>query len=304
VGLAASWQLLDFVEMHGMELLGYSERGLLNAFFYECHFAADPAPLLRGFLQLAHWPGGQPPQDLSSADCKLVLLEQSFSDFGDADVVLAFETGSGPLCIFCEGKRGNEGRLPAQWKSFTHAYQNGIRKGLSSNLISQLYFKQRFAAALSAGEDIATGLEFDGPLSIKTRLRKIGAKPVVLKAVDRLRPFLGAAYFLMLIPCSDAVEASQGFAEMQKFSPAPSGWDLKNWGYLTVQDLERFCSTRGLDTYCLIRESYFRKVVASLRILPGQRPTGTPELPLGNGGDPLLRDEARGITVVGRPSNV
>ena len=89
-----------------MELFGYSERGFLNALFYECfHKRSDPASLIMCFLKLAKWPRlPAPPTFLETGTCSTILVEQSLSDFGDADAIILCDGTGGKDCVFLEGK--------------------------------------------------------------------------------------------------------------------------------------------------------------------------------------------------------
>src|SRR5262249_43023715 len=167
----------------------------------------SPSEVISGFLDLAHWPmmDGQPPV-VKSASPDSILIEQSFSDFGDADVLILASTPHEKVAFFCEAKRGKSWRLQTEWDQFKARFQNSLAGGVS-NVFRQLYFKQRLAQALAAGEDLDTGIEFDGVLSPVRgiRRRKIGRNRVVLKAVDVSR---------------------WGIASLQDIVPRCKGWHL------------------------------------------------------------------------------
>jgi hypothetical protein len=75
-----------------LRIIGYSERGITNSLFYEISYSSQPVSLLEKLLSLVRFPYvGQQSIQISSAK---ILIEQSFSDFGDADVVLLTETGT------------------------------------------------------------------------------------------------------------------------------------------------------------------------------------------------------------------
>src|SRR5262245_25993298 len=108
-----------------MKLLGYSERGFINAFFYGVFHHQNPSEVIRGFLALAHWPllDGQP-QVVESACVDIILIEQSFSDFGDADVLILASTPQEKVAFCCEAKRGKPWRLKTEWDQFKARFQN------------------------------------------------------------------------------------------------------------------------------------------------------------------------------------
>jgi len=84
-----------------MRVTGYSERGALNSLFYEFAYSNAPLQLLESFLRLAHFPGEPIAMPLTDAS---VLIEQSLSDFGDADAILLLESGATKWVIFLEAK--------------------------------------------------------------------------------------------------------------------------------------------------------------------------------------------------------
>jgi hypothetical protein len=85
-----------------MKIFGYSERGIINSLLYEINYCAQAKSLFKGFLRLARFPflDWQPISVLNLE----VLIDQPFSDFGDADAVLLVDTGSEALSIFVEAK--------------------------------------------------------------------------------------------------------------------------------------------------------------------------------------------------------
>jgi hypothetical protein len=126
-----------------MQLLGYSERGFINAFFYGVFHHANPSEIIREFLKLAHWPllDTRPPI-IEAATVDIIMIEQSFSDFGDADVLILVSTPQEKVAFFCEAKRGKRWTLKKEWEQFKARFQNDLSGG-ESNLFRQLYFKQR-----------------------------------------------------------------------------------------------------------------------------------------------------------------
>jgi hypothetical protein len=70
-----------------MKILAYSERGLINSLFYEIMYSGNNSiALLKNLLGKIIFRDKQNKViDFSDAT---IMLEQSFSDFGDCDVVL------------------------------------------------------------------------------------------------------------------------------------------------------------------------------------------------------------------------
>jgi hypothetical protein len=85
-----------------MQMYGYSERGALNTLFNEIAYSSEPEDLLGKMLRLARFPMRQ--QEPISLVKATVLLEQSLSDFGDADAILLLETTDKSSAVFVEAK--------------------------------------------------------------------------------------------------------------------------------------------------------------------------------------------------------
>jgi hypothetical protein len=84
-----------------MRIIGYSERGAVNALLYEIAYAPNSAELLQRLLARARFPlaGGPGPVETAT-----VLMEQSLSDFGDADAILLLDGSGGKSAVFLEAK--------------------------------------------------------------------------------------------------------------------------------------------------------------------------------------------------------
>lgn len=234
-----------------MELLGYSERGFINALLYETAYRDPEASreLVKGLFGLVKWPLSSPPDALFDR-CATIFVEQSFSDFGDADGLFLFSFGEGGGSVFLEGKRGQDYTLRRAWGRFIDSYRSRRRsRGLTSNLFCQVYFKQRLANALAAGsgEDVGEGLIFEAPFELASRRRKIGDNPVVLASADKLRAYLGEVYFLLMVPEPWTVDLERWWLrEVAAASPAPASWDVSRWGMISIPEIVRFCQRTGL----------------------------------------------------------
>lgn len=237
-----------------MELLGYSERGFINSFFYGVFHHPDPSGSIREFLKLTHWPllEARPPV-IQAATVDTILIEQSFSDFGDADALILVSTPPEKVAVFCEAKRGKPWKLKTQWNKFKTRFQNDDA-GDESNVFRQLYYKQRMVQGFAAGDDLDTGIEFDGVLRLVrgTRRRKIGKNKVVLKAVDKLKLYVESAYYLILTPEPWQDEIGLVLQEARDFGPPPNDpkprdWDIRGWGVISLQDMVQLCRDHHLD---------------------------------------------------------
>ena len=83
-----------------MEVLGYSERGVVGSLFYEMRERKTPE-LVAELLSLASFPYRDVTFDVRSAK---VFIDQSFSEFGMADVLLLLNNDGCTQAVFVEAK--------------------------------------------------------------------------------------------------------------------------------------------------------------------------------------------------------
>ena len=230
-----------------MDLYGYSERGLVNAFCYDCVRSNDGESFLAEMLQESCFPSLVDTAISSGIRKATFLVEQSLSQFGDCDLIILCDSNDErKFVIYCEFKRGSSWSLKEEWNKFTVRVENNIREQLTSNLFCQLYFKQRFTAALAdaSPEHIEDGLEFDEPLSIRggNGRRKIGTNQTVLRAVEMIRPYAKTPFFLMVTPETIDRNELEGFIQQTNDRQAfLRGWSSHRWGHLNLSAVHRFC---------------------------------------------------------------
>lgn len=216
------------------DLHGYSERGMIWTLFGEVARRHDASDLLAKLLK-----------QLTPTIMDVVVerpiaptlvIEQSFSDFGDADVLLLLD-GQPKRSVFIEAKvccdtAWTLGRELARFKKGS----DSVKKAFS-NLFCQLYAKQRLIETLKCGAVPADGVEFlEG-----FRRRKIGKNKVVLRAVDLLHPYVQASTYVALVP--DAT----GFDEAVSAFEAITGRTCGGWAVLSWAQVEEFCREHSLD---------------------------------------------------------
>lgn len=229
-----------------MRILGYSERGIVNSLFYEIKYSSTPEELLEGLLSRARFPFVD--EVVSHVSDAEILIEQSFSDFGDADTLLLIDTGMERVSVFVEAKVQQSQRKPwtieEEFSEFLQGTQSTVS---SSNLFTQLYHKTRLVSGLQKGgiEGLQEGISF--PESSSKQLRRIGSNPVVIEAAKRLRDYMDRCYYLALVP--DTSGRMAAFFDRQLRSVTPEGyveWDVTNYGYLCWEEIEAFCVESGL----------------------------------------------------------
>jgi hypothetical protein len=241
-----------------MEILGYSERGIVNSLFYEIKYNEEPERLLREFIGMIYFPQNNEKINLPDKDKDFdveILIEQSFSEFGDPDIVLIIcDTSSGTRSkqvVFGEAKVNN-------WKNnFTlkreyEKFQKGKNiigndsdpgRGFSSNLFTQIYHKWMLIETLIEKDGIAqleNGIEL--PLRSspsKPKISKIGTNNVVRKAIEKLQDY-DLSFFVSIIP--------ESLPDIKKFIEG-TDWNsekIKNWGFLSWKDVDTFCKKNNL----------------------------------------------------------
>ncbi len=223
------------------EIVGYSERGVIDSFFYAVKGAGSSDEIVQDFLSLIVFPWATPSFDLSRA---VILIEPSFSDFGDADAVLLLETSQGRCAIFLEAKVKTAGRSSWTIEEEFAEFDYGVKsnKVSSSNLFTQIYHKVRMVAALNQGRlsCLEKGIQF--PACSSKALRRIGQNPIVLRAVEMVSLYCGRSYFVGLLPCSAGSVAQFSAQTLKGYQPNGfRGWSMDNWGYVTWDQVESFC---------------------------------------------------------------
>ncbi len=84
-----------------MEVIGYSERGVINSLFHEIKYSQNNIELLNEFLSLISFPSCRLNYQISDAK---ILMEQSFSGFGSPDIILMVNNNEKKQAIFIEAK--------------------------------------------------------------------------------------------------------------------------------------------------------------------------------------------------------
>ncbi len=229
-----------------MEVVGYSERGLVNSIFYAIKGASNSGEILRDFLSLITFHWAVPDFEVSGV---ILLIEPSFSDFGDADAVLLLDTAAGRCVVFLEAKVKTTGRSSWAIGEEFARFENGIKVGElnPSNLFAQIYHKVRMVTALNQDgiSCLEKGLQFPPcsfPLGSTKSLRKIGQNPVVLRATEMVSLYCTKSYFVGILPCGAGSIAHFSAQTLKDYQPDGfQGWSMDNWGYITWAQVEAFC---------------------------------------------------------------
>jgi len=221
-----------------MKILGYSERGIINSLLFNI---GDDMELMGKFIGLMDLPEAF---ELGNPIDYTVLLEQSFSEFGDADLVIIIhykyyedlkdEKPEDKKVLFIEGKvktSNSNWIINTQFNKYIDKEQY-IKKekysGYSSNLFFQLHLKK---------------LMFDKWREIKENglveepkfeeHRKIGGNKIVLKAFELIN--CKESYYIGIIPTKhNDINTFEGKIDL----------DLN---FLSWEKVEKFCEDKKLE---------------------------------------------------------
>lgn len=183
-----------------MDIIGYSERGAMNALFYGIALKNDTENMKK-FLKIA----GIEEEYIKYT----VYSEFSLSDFGDPDmVIIAEKKEGGKEVIFIEAKVscGKKFDLSKQHESHNKYIENEeYESGQSSNLFFQL--RQKYYFFQTKG-DVEKQKDLNIPPLIKyynqkkTEVRRIGKNKVVLDFINCIK-HCHTAHYVAIIPKSD-----------------------------------------------------------------------------------------------------
>jgi hypothetical protein len=230
-----------------MNVLGYSERGIVNALFHEISYSGNADRLFHQLISLASFPFTKERPPTGKID---LFIEQSFSDFGDADALALINPESGEKCsLFIEAKvkkfQAADWLINDEFREFKNGLQEQVS---SSNLFTQLYHKLRLVKGL-ANEGVLSlqdGVSF--PSWSSKQRRKLGSNRVVLNASIQLQHYTDQSFFLALVP--DPINRVQSFFENTLRSDNLQNikeWDVSHFGYLTWSEVKKFSEEFRLE---------------------------------------------------------
>jgi hypothetical protein len=186
-----------------MEIIGYSERGAMNALFYGMALNGKGDSQMVEFLRLAKI---ECPESFSKFE---VYNEFSLSEFGSPDLVIIAQKGNNSVAFFVEAKV-SDGTSFDIGKQKTHHEEyiddGQYVSGHASNLFFQFrlkhyFFKQKDTIIKDQGGSIGESkkIETTKDRNGEERYRKIGDNPVVIKFADKISHCTNA-YYIAIIP--------------------------------------------------------------------------------------------------------
>jgi len=219
-----------------VRLLGYSERGMVNALCDDMAHSLDPASAVSSFLSWFDFPALQP--DFSNVENATLLVEQSFSDFGDLDLLILVENNDETLqAVLIEAKVSNDTRSWAtvedRWAEFLGMFDGGGWN--TSNLFVQLFRKVRLADSLA---------EHPGPFAADLFVPRgsPSQNAVVRRAVAELEKYIkgGNVWFGAILPDDpDDLEAfSRDTLQTCTVAQRLPRWNTSRWGFLSWRTID------------------------------------------------------------------
>ncbi|WP_056928698.1 hypothetical protein [Candidatus Symbiothrix dinenymphae] len=183
--------------MNTVEVLGYSERGIFNSIVF--YLQAHPE-LVGDFLKVL--------QIDDNSECfgesvkYTILSEQSFSDFGNSDLVIIAENNNTKLktVVFIEGKvKTCQGSFSIDRK-FDDLKQKKVFAGISSNIFVQLYYKYLLVNILKENKTDTSSYKLPNIFKKNDgNDRKIGKNEIVEKAREKIG-YADTYYFVAILP--------------------------------------------------------------------------------------------------------
>lgn len=226
-----------------VSIVGYSERGMINAICADVARSNSASALIERFLKLIHLPQHIGPSPFERIDSVEIMVEQSFSTFGDPDIVFLLQLLDGTKhAIFVEAKVHTDVRagraISQRWDFFQNCLDCEATRR-PSGLFTQMYRSQRLIHKLCSTDTRAKKKFFGGT--------KIGRNRVVKKAAEKVSSYLenvsqGWVVALLPEPASTLDLFFRG--QLANYHPAPAqlpNWDVRNWGFITWEQIDTLC---------------------------------------------------------------
>ena len=186
-----------------MKIIGYSERGAMNALFYGMVFGGENGTeAMKHFLEIAQIENCDKYSEFT------LFIEFSLSEFGSPDLILVAKKDNGTKAVFFVEAKASCGKYFDMKMQKDHhcdyiekgSYDNGH----ASNLFFQMRLKKYFFEKVVKEKE-----EKDLPEEIKKisdsikksrgRDRSIGNNKIVRKLVDQLK-WCSEAHFIAIVP--------------------------------------------------------------------------------------------------------
>jgi hypothetical protein len=170
-----------------MKIVGYSERGVMNALFYGIA-QADDKKAFAEFLKIIGI-------DYHVSDVEF-FMEFSLSEFGSPDLLVTFNANDQKHILFIEAKTscGKKYELEKAFEKFKRTKER--YDGYSSNLYYQLSMKYLFF------ENLPNSIDINGIEGLDGHTHKIGDNFVVKAICNKIKDSK-VAHYIAIVPKSD-----------------------------------------------------------------------------------------------------
>lgn len=236
-----------------MEILGYSERGMIYSLLLDLD-KMDKSSLqavIQALIKEIKFVNTSTTTPLVGGEIT-ILIEPSFSDFGDSDLVII----CGSTTFFIEAKVATYSKkfsLEEEFKAFedpatrSASMKEDEAKRKSSNLFTQLYHKMGLVDGLKNGllSKKLDCVEFD--LKSTVSKRKIGTNPVVLDLAKKIMK--GNVFYIGLVPnTEDEISNFNGAISADKTKPENLSefWSWDNVGFLNYKLISEILPEDGV----------------------------------------------------------
>ena len=258
-----------------MEVIGYSERGVINSFIYNIFYSENNLEKIKRFLSMICLPNLENIEnniiisDFSNINNAKILIEQSFSDFGDCDLVILVEKNINSetvkQVIFVEAKVKTATRKPwsigDEFKKFAKFRKEKVAEGkkvYDSTLFFQLYSKVMLVELAKKGHNNISEETYNGCFWAKRgKPRKIGENKVVRKAFEKIKEYCENDNTLFITIFPDKRKNLIKFFENNN-----QWWPLceserqcinrfnmdyiQRWGFIPWENIPEFCRQNNL----------------------------------------------------------
>lgn len=233
-----------------MNLIGYSERGMIYSLVSDLITMDDISAqdILQNVISKIVF--------LSNKDVAIkvnnfdIIIEQSFSEFGDADLI--FVLNDKTINVFIEAKVNTASglkNLDTEFQEFDECItkNNPENKLNSSNLFTQLYHKMVMMKHIN-DDKLFSGIHFPNFSTRSTR--KIGKNPGVLKALEFISRSSENNLYIALVPDTKNNIINFKSKYFKKISNLPlDNWNTENIGFINYHTILE----------CLPQNGFFHK---------------------------------------------
>ena len=207
-----------------MKILGYSERGIINSLIFS--IGEREEELVTKFIKLVAFPNAI---EIGKPDNYEILLEQSFSQFGDSDLVIIanYEDPLKKKVLFFEGKVKTDKKNWFLNKQYVKHMLVDRKPDSSSNLFFQLKSKELLIKFLRKNPEVDK----------YGKSRNLGSNRVVLQAAKMIES-ASQYYYIGIIPSTEV--QIKDFLDKEYVDQFPI--QLLAW-----ETIERFCVKNNLS---------------------------------------------------------